>query len=73
MALRTKYNPANFKNLTEQQKKQQIQDEQAEIKVWASTNNIDPKYVGIGSRGFGRMGMDEKFGKWYKPTPTPTP
>jgi len=71
--LRTKYDPANLKSLTADQRKQKFQDEQAEIKTWAGANNIDPKYL-MPRLGFGRMGeMHERFGEWNKPTPTPSP
>jgi len=52
--LRSKYNPANFKNLTADQRKQQFQNEQNEIKTWAQSNGIDPKYV---MPGFGMAGQ----------------
>lgn len=76
-ALRAKYDPAVFKNLTAAQRKQQLQAEQAEIKTWASANGIDPKYVMPGF-GLGRMGMGGLRGNhfgWsgHNLTPTPTP
>ena len=40
--LRTKYNPANFKNLTQAERQQQMQTEQTELKTWAQANGIDP-------------------------------
>ena len=66
--LNTKYNPANFNNLTAAQRKQQRTDEQTEVNAWAKSQNIDPKYIlpGFG-RGFRGMHMG------WKLTPTPTP
>jgi len=74
-ALRTKYNPANFKNLTPDQRKQQFQQEQTDIKTWATANNIDPKYLmpGFGGPMMGGMHGRGGFGNWNKVTPTPTP
>jgi ribosomal protein L3 len=67
-ALKTKYNPSNFKNLTADQRKQQITAEQAELKAWAQSQGIDPTYI---TPGFGRgfRGMH----KGWNITPTPTP
>lgn len=71
-ALKNKYNPENNKNLTPDQRKQQFQDMQNEIKSWAQSQGIDPSYVmggfGMGGMKGGRMG----FGKWLKPSPSPT-
>lgn len=72
--LRSKYNPANFKNLTSDQRKQQFQNEQNDIKAWAQTNGIDPKYImpGFGMAGQGGFrGFGERKGN--RPTVTPTP
>lgn len=73
--LRSKYNPANFKNLTAIQRKQQFLQEQNDIKTWSQTTGIDSKYLmpGFGMGGMGGFrGMH--FGKWgTKPSPTPTP
>lgn len=71
--LRSKYNPANFKNLTADQRKQQFQNEQSDIKAWAQSNGIDPKYV---TPGFGMAGQGGFRGSGFgrgKPSPTPTP
>jgi hypothetical protein len=72
--LQAKYNPANFKNLTAAQRKQQFQNEQSDIKTWAQVNGIDSKYImpGFGMAGQGGF-RGRGFGKWAKPSPTPTP
>ncbi|MBU4017299.1 hypothetical protein KJ980_06315 [Patescibacteria group bacterium] len=72
--LKSEYSPDTFKNLTPDQKKQQFQKEQDEIKSWAKSQNIDPIYVmsGFGMRGFrGNIHRGGWFG--HKPTATPTP
>ncbi len=73
-ALQSKYNPANFKDLTADQKKQKFQDEQNEIKAWAQAQGIDVKYVlpGYGVKFGGRV---RRFDRWggNSVTPTPTP
>jgi len=73
--LRSKYNPANFKNLTADQRKQQFQNEQNDIKAWAQANGIDPKYVmpGFGMAGQGGFRGQGFGGKGHRPSPTPTP
>ena len=75
-ALRSKYNPANFKDLTADQRKQQIQNEQNDIKAWLQGDGkgIDPSYVmpfGGGANGGMRGKGPGKFGN--RPSPTPTP
>lgn len=73
--LQSKYNPDSFKNLTPDQRKQKFTDEQNEIKSWAQSQGIDPKYVlpGFGVR-FG--GKTRRFDRWggnfTSPTPTPS-
>ncbi|HVZ66750.1 MAG TPA: hypothetical protein VG917_00640 [Patescibacteria group bacterium] len=72
--LQTKYNPANFRNLTQDQRKQKFTDEQNEIKSWASGQGIDPKYVlpGFGMRMPGKIRrFDRHGGNFLSPTPTP--
>jgi hypothetical protein len=64
-ALKTKYNPANFKSLTADQRKQQFQAEQDEIKTWANSQGIDPSYLMPG------FGMHRGRGWIKNPTPTP--
>lgn len=71
-ALKSKYNPANFKTLTSDQRKAKFIAEEAEVKAWAITNNIDPKYVMLGP-GLGMRNMRGKMGKWGNISPTPTP
>jgi hypothetical protein len=66
--LKSKYNPANWKDLTKAQRDEQIKAEQAEAKAWATSQGIDPTYV---MPGF--MGPHQAFGHFRKPTPTPTP
>nr|HVZ58809.1 hypothetical protein [Patescibacteria group bacterium] len=75
-SLKSKYNPANLKNLTADQRKAQFDAMQQEIQTWAKDNNIDPKYLmpnfGIGMRmGIRRGGWRNNHSA--KPTPTPTP
>jgi len=70
--LKNKYNPANSKNLTADQRKQQMQNEQADIQAWSKSTGIDSKYLMPGFGGFGFRGMHN--GNWKtKVTPTPTP
>ena len=77
-ALRTKY---NLSGLTGTQRKTQMQAMQAELKTWATSNNINSTYVlGFGGMGGpsgprGEMGERGGFhGQWGpKPTVTPTP
>ena len=60
-ALRSKYNTANFKNMTPDQRKQQFENEQNDIKSWAQSQGIDPSYVmpfGSGMRRFGHRHMN---------------
>jgi len=70
--LRNKYKPDNSKTLTPEQRKQQMDQEQADLKAWAGANNIDinlikPGFGGLNPRGFGM------HGKWDKDNLTPTP
>lgn len=51
--LQSEYNPANFKNLTADQRKQKMQQERQEIQDWSKSTGIDAKYL---RPGFG-MGM----------------
>ncbi len=67
--LKAKYNLANYKSLTPDQRKQQLQAEQAEIKTWAASQGIDPSYLRPGF-GMRRMGGPKV---WPKPSITPTP
>lgn len=70
-ALKSKYNPANFKNMTADQRKQQFQAQQAEIKAWAQSQNIDLSYI---MSGFGMGGMKGfRGGNWLEPKPSPSP
>jgi len=72
--LQSKYNIANFKSLTPDARKQKFQDEQNEIKTWAASQNIDPKYV-LPGFGMGMQGHMRRFDRWggafASPTPTP--
>lgn len=43
--LRAKYNSANMKNLTPDERQKQIQAEQNELKSWEQTNGIDPLII----------------------------
>jgi len=77
--LKTKYNPANMKNLTVAQRQQQMQAQQAELKAWAQANGIDltvlmpvrpsgmPRPTGMNGKFPGRGG---RRGVWLTPTPT---
>ena len=67
-ALRSKYNPANFKSLSAADRKTQMQNEQNELKSWAQSQGIDPTLI---MPGFG-MGFRGGWGMHKKPTPTPT-
>lgn len=62
--LKNKYNPASFKNMTPEQKKQAIQNERADIQAFAKSQNINPSYLGF---GFGMM----RGRRWSNVTPTP--
>lgn len=70
-ALKSKYNPADFKNMTADQRKQQFQAQQEEIKAWVQSQGIDQSYL---MPGFGRGGRG-MFGKgnWVKHQPSPVP
>ncbi|CAN5126868.1 hypothetical protein BH09PAT1_BH09PAT1_6850 [soil metagenome] len=72
-SLKTKYNPANIKDMTAAQRKAQFDAMQSEIQTWAKNNNIDPKYL---MQDFG-MGMKRgvRRADWrsHKPTTTTTP
>lgn len=68
-ALKTKYNPDNFKNLSADQRKQQIQAMETELKSWAQSQGINFAYV---MPGFGMGGM-HRPGKWMQATPSATP
>ncbi len=47
----------NFKNMTEEQRKTQMEAKRQELKAWAEQNNIDLRYVmGMGGRGRGVFG-----------------
>ena len=78
-SLRSKYNMNDLMNQTPDQRRSMFQSLQNDIKTWAQSQNIDPKYVlgGFGIRGFGRremMGVHGRFGMWSpSTTPTPTP
>ena len=73
-SLSTKY---NLSGLTGTQRKTQIQAMQAELKTWATNNNINLAYVMQFGRMGGRKGMDDNGGfrgQWgEKPSVTPTP
>jgi len=71
-ALQAKYNPANMKNLTPAQRKQQMQDRQSDLKTWATQQGIDlsilmpPMGAGMGKgRGGGFRGG-------WKPSASPS-
>jgi hypothetical protein len=68
-ALRTKYNPANFKNMTAEERKTQFDNEQNDIKSWAASQGIDASYL---TPGFG-MGRMRGMHGWYGIKPSPTP
>jgi len=70
--LKNKYNRSNFKGMTAEQRKQQFQAEQDEIKAWAQGQGIDPSYL---MPGFGRGGKGMFGPGWAnkdQPSPTPT-
>lgn len=66
--LRNEYNPADFKNLTPDQRKAKFQQEQAEIKAWSQSTGISTQYLRPGE--FGRMRM---FNRWNNNAAEPTP
>jgi hypothetical protein len=72
--LHSKYNLENMKNLSMDDRKKQMDAMQAEIKTWASANNIDAKYLMFGRGGMmgPRMHGGNK-GDWNKPNVSPTP
>ncbi len=59
-ALKSKYNPSSFKGMTVAQRKQAFQNEQSDLKSWASSQGIDLSLI----PGFGGMGMHR--GVWSK-------
>lgn len=71
--LQSEYNPANFKNLTPDQRRQQFEKEQAEIQAWSKETGIDAKYLRPGFMHFGRMRMFNKWNNNNSPKITPTP
>ena len=69
--IKGEYNPADFKNLTPDQRKQKMMDLKNELDTWAKSQGIDPTILrpGFGfGRGMHRMGMG-----WNKPAPSATP
>jgi len=66
-ALKTKYNPDNFKNLSADDRKKQMQAMHDELKSWLQSQGIDPTIL----MGFGK-GMIMRRG-WFKPNPTVSP
>ena len=56
-SLREKYKPENFKDMTADQRKQQFQNQQDEIKAWAQGQNIDLSLLKPGFGMGGRKGM----------------
>ncbi len=70
--LRAKYNPADMKNETPDQRKTQAQSMQAEFKSWAQSQGIDPNIVGAFGMGKGMMGRRGQRPSW-SPSPAATP
>lgn len=74
-ALKAKYNPANFKNETAAQRKQNFQNEQNDLKTWATSQGIDFSIITsmMGGRpgGMGNGFRGHWGGKNISPTPTP--
>jgi phosphoribosylformylglycinamidine (FGAM) synthase-like enzyme len=68
-ALKTKYNPANFKSLSAADRKTQMQNEQNELKAWAQANGVDPTLI---MPGFGMGFRGGWGGHKNRPSPTPT-
>lgn len=67
--LRSEYNPQDFENLTAQERKQKMQQEQQEIQDWSKSTGIDAKYL---RPGFGmRMHMFNRWNNNVAPTQTP--
>ena len=71
--LRSEYDPASFKNLTSDQRKQKFQQEQAEIQAWSKSTGIDAKYLRPGFMRFGRMRMFNRWDKNLTPSVAPSP
>lgn len=74
-SLRSKY---NISSLSGQDKINKMKEMQAELKTWATNNNISWAYVsGFGMFGGMREGDNDGFGRrfehknWTTPTPTP--
>ena len=53
--LKSEYDPASFKNMTADQRKQTMQKMRDEIKSWAQSQGIDEKYLMPGFGMFHRM------------------
>lgn len=70
--LQSEYNPANFKNLTPQERQQQFQKEQAEMLAWSKDTGIDKKYLMPRAMHFGRMRMFNRWNNNASPTAIPT-
>lgn len=62
-ALKNKYNPSTGNQLTPEQRKQQFESMQNDIKTWATSQGIDPSYVLPGFGKGGRKGMG-RHGGW---------
>ena len=62
-SLKTKYNPDNFKNLSGDDRKKQMQAMKDELKSWFQSQGIDQNLI----MGFGK-GMIMRRG-WFKPNP----
>lgn len=72
--LKDKYGPDKLKDLTPDQRRQQMQNMKQELDAWVKAQGIDPSYIMLhfgmgGMRGIHR-GLGEKYGS---PSATPTP
>lgn len=70
--LQSEYNPANFKNLTPDQRKQQFEKEQAEIQSWSKDTGIAIKYLKLGVGRLGYTRMFHHLNSSLSPTATPS-
>ena len=72
--LRSEFDPANFRNMTPEERQQQFQKQRDEFTTWAKSQGIDPTLL----RPFGMMGLHRGWGRgeWrmgtQATTPTPT-
>lgn len=69
--LHEKYDMENFKDLTEEQRKEQFENRQKDIEAWSESTGIDSKYLMMGPGRGGHGGPGKEIGGWNKTSPTP--